>query len=530
MATNAKYKVNNGSSWEEYRFPPAPHTHTKSEISDFSHTHATNEIVPTITKTYTNDGNGYIGIGDNWDTTTWYFMYVRPETWYKPWHIKIKVTTWVPGQPSYYSETWSDLYGRADSMLYHNFNERNTEGHYYIVANRLKVTGFNNGYRHAIGVSIKYASGYTNTNYKRNFKVDYYMCEDCTVTILDTPLTPAGLEACDTTNRINTTVTDSFDAINRGLQESGDSDNYYQILAYFRPKAGGIGIKGVSFIGMLKNGSFASLTSTNTQSTSATALNSPNTTDEFLLSTPIWYYSNNSVVNAGNNSSGNYVSKIYHSIDTRYVSNYYGTSSSANPTKAFNINGNTYSNAYIKIIPNFNNGTFKVDSLVLNETDKNTAGVGYYIFIGRTYSTSYYQITLDAQNPIMYWDGSNWLEINTTVYATKNDLASTNANVQSLGSSKQDKITSDNKLPYSLISGTPSAVTEATVSGWGFTKNTGTYSKPSGGIPKTDLASSVQASLGKADTAIQSLAGYATETYVNTSISNAITNVLNTEV
>ena len=50
----------------------------------------------------------------------------------------------------------------------------------------------------------------------------------------------------------------------------------------------------------------------------------------------------------------------------------------------------------------------------------------------------------------------------------------------------------------------PSSVTESTVSGWGFTKNTGTYSKPSGGIPKTDLASAVQTSLGKADTALQS--------------------------
>lgn len=50
----------------------------------------------------------------------------------------------------------------------------------------------------------------------------------------------------------------------------------------------------------------------------------------------------------------------------------------------------------------------------------------------------------------------------------------------------------------------PSTITESTVSGWGFTKNTGTYSKPSGGIPKTDLASAVQTSLGKADTALQS--------------------------
>lgn len=49
----------------------------------------------------------------------------------------------------------------------------------------------------------------------------------------------------------------------------------------------------------------------------------------------------------------------------------------------------------------------------------------------------------------------------------------------------------------------PTAVTESTVAGWGFTKNTGTYSKPSTGIPKSDLASAVQTSLGKADTAVQ---------------------------
>lgn len=49
----------------------------------------------------------------------------------------------------------------------------------------------------------------------------------------------------------------------------------------------------------------------------------------------------------------------------------------------------------------------------------------------------------------------------------------------------------------------PPAVSEATVSGWGFTKNTGTYSKPSGGIPKTDLASAVQTSLNNADSAVK---------------------------
>ena len=54
------------------------------------------------------------------------------------------------------------------------------------------------------------------------------------------------------------------------------------------------------------------------------------------------------------------------------------------------------------------------------------------------------------------------------------------------------------------IKNKPTIPSESTVSEWGFTKNTGTYSKPSTGIPKSDLASEVQASLGKADTALQS--------------------------
>lgn len=47
------------------------------------------------------------------------------------------------------------------------------------------------------------------------------------------------------------------------------------------------------------------------------------------------------------------------------------------------------------------------------------------------------------------------------------------------------------------------ATLEEDVAAKGFTKNTGTYSKPAGGIPKTDLSDAVQESLGKADTALQ---------------------------
>ena len=87
----------------------------------------------------------------------------------------------------------------------------------------------------------------------------------------------------------------------------------------------------------------------------------------------------------------------------------------------------------------------------------------------------------------------------------------------------------------------PAAVTEDTVSGWGFTKNEGTYSKPSDGIPASDLDSDVQAKLDKVDrlnvTAKEIgvevedvILDYATESYVDSAIAAAITTILNTEV
>lgn len=50
----------------------------------------------------------------------------------------------------------------------------------------------------------------------------------------------------------------------------------------------------------------------------------------------------------------------------------------------------------------------------------------------------------------------------------------------------------------------PKAVTEETVSGWGFTKNEGTYVKPNDGIPASDLSQEVQDALSNAEGCITS--------------------------
>lgn len=106
--------------------------------------------------------------------------------------------------------------------------------------------------------------------------------------------------------------------------------------------------------------------------------------------------------------------------------------------------------------------------------------------------------------------GATALQSIPSEYITETELANKGYATTSDLDNKMDKVT----LAAVATSGSyndllnkptiPSAMTESTVSGWGFTKNTGTYSKPSGGIPKSDLASAVQTSLGKADTALQS--------------------------
>lgn len=74
-------------------------------------------------------------------------------------------------------------------------------------------------------------------------------------------------------------------------------------------------------------------------------------------------------------------------------------------------------------------------------------------------------------------------------------------------------------LPDSTV--IPSAVTEQTVAGWGFTKNTGTYTKPASGIPASDLAAGVIPSVPTAVSQLTNDSGYQTAQQVQTAIASA---------
>ena len=122
----------------------------------------------------------------------------------------------------------------------------------------------------------------------------------------------------------------------------------------------------------------------------------------------------------------------------------------------------------------------------------------------------------DGHTPVKgtdYWTASDKAEvvaeaaaaIDLTSYAKKTEVPV-----------KTSQLTNDSGFltSHQDISGKQDKSTlEADVAAKGFTKNTGTYSKPAGGIPKADLAAAVQTSLDKADSALQehqSLAAYRT--------------------
>lgn len=167
-------------------------------------------------------------------------------------------------------------------------------------------------------------------------------------------------------------------------------------------------------------------------------------------------------------------------------------------------------NASYEVMPMLASGFVyvrKLDTRVPTKTSDITNDSGYQtaeqvesIVTGKGYRTASEQDTIDS-GKVDKVTGKG-LSSNDYTDAAK---AKVDALAPVATSGSYDDLTNKPKIP--------SPVTEQTVSGWGFTKNTGTYSKPTGGIPKTDLANDVQASLGKAETALQehqSLAAYRT--------------------
>ena len=142
------------------------------------------------------------------------------------------------------------------------------------------------------------------------------------------------------------------------------------------------------------------------------------------------------------------------------------------------------------------------DGLAFGTFTCDESGVGTVIIEitpnGEVYDISAVVATLPNPNAITFTGAVN---------GSYNGSAPMSVNIPT-APTKTSQLTNDSGFltSHQDISGKQDKATlEADVAAKGFTKNTGTYSKPAGGIPKADLASAVQTSLDKADSALQSV-------------------------
>ena len=355
------------------------------ELSD--HRHHDSDIVPILHKTY--ESTGYYASANDYANASWYFMSIKPDDWYKPWRVKFKLHSHCPSYPAYQSYTWSTICGRQGGLIYANWNERGSSAHSYIVAYPLTSTGFNAGYGHAIGISIYNADNRTASAYYRTFEIDYYDCENCTVEILDTPV-----KWNDWTGKGSTNygAIAAYDAITRGLQETGDV-NSNTIGEYAGTVVAGPG--NIPQYSLLMQTQLDPPTFTGLVTTSATATSKVINTCGFIPNGKVLYMSGGTV--AAGAKAGQ--SSVWHSIsamDLRY---------------SFNISTTTFpdgvqgSSVYIKCTFNPEDKKLYLPSSNWWATSLPTTNDGYYyVFVGQLYSR--YQATLYSNHPIYYHDGT----------------------------------------------------------------------------------------------------------------------------
>ena len=417
------------------------------KASEFIGTLKSSNVKPTISKTYT-DTNFY-GTSDAEATCSKFFISIKPDSWYKPWQIRFKVRTYAPAHTNADSITWCTLNGRADGIIYANWNERYDIGHYYIVARVLKNAGFNAGLGHAVGVNIRYSTGRGNSEYYKTIELEYYDCSGCTVTVLD--------NAVLWSNWTNGTDTNyngysNLDAVNRGLRESSDDNDTQTIQSYYdRVMAGTNGIMQYSLAMRDSVGRWQSFTTTNGVGTTKTK-----NTVGFVLG-EILYMSTGSNITNGNITGWGVCRHFQSLIDYRYSIN---AGNTLNDNSTLYIVGQMGTNGLFYL-----NDTWWATSLPTQNSNN------IYIPIGVIYpdgANKTYRCDFSGwHTPLWYHDGNlRSYEDSATYIEGTNNAANPNGALLRSGAGRQDASTAgDTWLYWDTLGGTSTP--------WGIRHNQG---------------------------------------------------------
>ena len=350
------------------------------------HNHELASIVPITSKTYASSSY-YATSSGSWEAASWYFMSVKPDTWDKPWKIRIRVHSFCPGYSNVESYTDALITGRRDGVAYSNYTERLDTAHYYIPYYTLKKAGFDAGLGHAIGVSILYGTGYTTASYYRTFEVDFYESENCTVTFFDTPVKWSSWTNGNTTNYNSL---GSLDAVTRGYTESGDrNDVNYQNRIYYTYKKPYATLYRYQILLSRADGT---LLPVNSVDNAPSSISKTLTTEEFDPFGEIYYYNSSTTRTTSQNLDNNV---LYRQIlaDLRFSFNITNESGKC-------LTGSQP--VYIVATPQ-SNGMAKLASPALVQALPSTEDGKIYIYIGQAYPDTYpYRTELPLYHPI-YW-------------------------------------------------------------------------------------------------------------------------------
>lgn len=357
------------------------------------------DLVPTLTKVY--ESTSYYATASNAAAGTWYFLNIHPDDWYKPWTIRFKVYSYCPDYPTVKSISYCTISGSMGTVSYANWNQRaDAYAHYYITFYPLKVAGYDAGYGHAIGIQVYSSSSSTNSAYYRTFEVDYYDCENCTPTFLDTPVKWADWPGNTSTNYGSLA---NMNAVDRGLQETGDA-NSTTISTLYKQYGGfvaGNNIKCYQFVfQQLPPNQDKLITVYDTN-------NQPGKTDKVLLNAVefdplglIFYYNSSGTNNIDTNVDAG---RLYYSVlaDLRYSFNVTST------TSATTFTGVSYNPLYLRVNIDSITGAATVDGNQPLVTTLPTTNDGkYYIYLGQIYD--WYRVMLDSlgNHPVFYHNGT----------------------------------------------------------------------------------------------------------------------------
>lgn len=340
----------------------------------------TNDLVPYATKTYTNIiGNSS---DNNQAYNSFYFGYVRPNSFTETWEAKYRVHVWVPTNTNF--EVVSDVLFKGSQTninAYAIFNHiLNTSYRpvYYHNVYRLNATGYNNGYGHALGISLSDSNSRGDTSLKRSFTIELIYAKNCTITLNDTAVLWANWSGTGSTNYSGLS---NYNFASNGLQETGDNDDVCQLRSYYeRPLVDTGKLYGYNLCTLTNNDKltgFVTSYSTGTTKTKNTAT--------FKINAPMYYYTSNAEKASGSYTGDNSLAYQIATVDFRYSSNC-GTTLTANKP------------VYLVGIPN--GTTYTLADTWWTQTLPSSADGKIYIYLGIAYDT--YRIAWQVNHPI-YW-------------------------------------------------------------------------------------------------------------------------------